>query len=97
MPNMSYAVRCRKTRVRSAMLHSGFVTSRSLLINAGICFASAAPIVSSHKIQTSHKPDLGNRSRDICSKASSETTIGEGVVSFAPADTPPRSRPDGPI
>ena len=61
-----------------AMLHSGFVTSRSLLINAGICFASAAPIVSSHKIQTSHKPDLGNRSRDICSKAS-ETTIGEGA------------------
>lgn len=78
MPNMSYAVRCRKTLVRSAMLHSGFVTSRSLLINAGICFASAAPIVSSHKIQTSHKPDLGNRSRDICSKAS-ETTIGEGA------------------
>jgi hypothetical protein len=96
MPNMSYVVRCRKTRLRSAMLHRGFVTSRSLLINAGICFASAAPIVSSHKIQTSHNPDLGNRSRDICSKASKTPSV-KVPASFAPADTPPRSRPDGPI
>jgi hypothetical protein len=39
------------------------------LINAGICFASAAPIESSHKIQMSHNQDLGSRSRDTCSKA----------------------------
>lgn len=69
MPSMSYAARCRRTRVRSAMPHRGFATLRSPLINAGICYASAAPIESFHKIQMTHNRDLGSRSRDTCSKA----------------------------
>jgi hypothetical protein len=63
---------------------------KSRLTSAGICFVSAVPIESSHKIRMSRRRDLGSRSSDTSSDRPSLTQLTQP----ASVEKRPLSRPD---
>jgi hypothetical protein len=65
--------------VRSATPPQGFMASRNLLINAGICYASGVPIGSLRRTQMSRKPDPRSRLRDTCSSPEQGTITPGGL------------------
>ena len=74
----------------SATPRDAFMILKSPSTSAGICFVSAVPIESSHKIRMSRRRDLGSRSSDTSSDRVPLTQLTEPAL----VEKRPRSRPD---